>query len=52
MVRRPRCRVVVVAFPRTALPLPVQEEFYGKEVIVADREMVEMVRHRGAVLCP
>ena len=23
----------------------LQEEFYGKEVIVADREMVEMVSH-------
>lgn len=27
--------------------LPPQEEFYGKEVIVADREMVEMVRLPG-----
>lgn len=30
-----------------ALPTQWQEEFYGKEVIVADREMVEMVRQGG-----
>ena len=28
-----------------------QEEFYGKEVIVADREMVEMVRLLYAPQC-